>query len=187
MKKLVILSLVAGALAFNSQAAKVYWGFSDMVSATAYTGTEANFSGSGWTANLMLADDWDNTAASLSKAIESIANTAWAKNVYDGTKAQFQATKHGVVSDNKSLTVDKQSEFVVVLSDGNNYWASDKIKATVYADDYKLTTYESVYPSFSGANGIKQSAVGSFSVPEPTSAMLLLLGVAGMALRRRRA
>ena len=70
-------------------------------------------------------------------------------------------------------------------------------KGTISKLKYLDGTDANIYYTVSGLAGNtssltdqKLTASGNFttaSVPEPTSAMLLLLGVAGMALRRRRA
>ena len=189
MKKLLAMFLAAGALCLTSNAAIVYWGVSDIVSATYYNDTFADFSGNGWSASLILASNFDGTLASMDSAIETIANSDWSKNVADGSKLQFQVQKHAVQSSDAALAalIGKEGTFKVIISNGSQYWASDDMQATVYADSFNEQTYESVYPNFTKDAGIKTADLQTFAVPEPTSGLLLLLGMAGLALRRKRA
>lgn len=189
MKKILAMCLAAGALTLTSNAAIVYWGVSDIVAASYYNDTFADFSGKGWSASLILASDFDGTLASMESAIETIDNGSWSKNVSDGTKLQFQVQKHAVQSSDADLAalVGKNAAFKVIISNGTQYWESDELTASVYADSFNEQTYESVYPSFTKDAGIKTADLQTFAVPEPTSGLLLLLGMAGLALRRRRA
>ena len=82
--------------------------------------------------------------------------------------------------------------------DAGTYYAQltieykDGRKYTSDIGEFTIATGATVGPkiNFTTGNAMKAAAIGDTSytnVPEPTSAMLVLLGVAGLALKRRRA
>ena len=80
--------------------------------------------------------------------------------------------------------------YMATLVDGNLFVSQTIAKG---AQDPSKTTAIGIPPSSSSivfnkdAKGFVNAGWYTVSVPEPTSGLLLLLGVAGMALRRRRA
>ena len=71
--------------------------------------------------------------------------------------------------------------------------SNDKLSQLVYASDME-TTVDDVYEvsgltddSWAGTGFVYATAGNFTAVPEPTSGLMLLLGMAGLALRRRRA
>ena len=72
--------------------------------------------------------------------------------------------------------------FVVVMNDDNSgYWASDVFKTKI--SDAIKGGQEAAF-SFGENTSVAFSAINA---PEPTSGLLLLLGMAGLALKRKRA
>ena len=66
--------------------------------------------------------------------------------------------------------------------DGATYWIANTLDASVGADN--TTTFNNYATNLHGTGG---SALSWTAVPEPTSGLLRLLGVAGLALKRKRA
>ena len=72
---------------------------------------------------------------------------------------------------------------MVISSDEQNYWSAGEV--TVNVTDAIKGGQDAVF-NFGYNESVSWSGAVA-SVPEPTSGLLILLGMAGLALRRRRA
>ena len=177
MKKIVVVA-VAIAMAAISQAAQVTW------SATAITSTGST------SYYAMFLDVTGMTGATADSVAKSIIDGSYAgKTVYEGA-AVYNATKDQVaVAFAKKTTLgdyanEQTISYMTIVFDAAN--AAD-------AKNYMVTSGETpVIGQFSAA-GLLAAPQGSqagktwTAVPEPTSGLLMLVGLAGLALRRRRA
>ena len=173
-----MIAFAAVALAVSAQAAKANWGFADEAEGDGV----ANLSG--YTAYLIAAADWDATdvATSLGKAVSTAnyVDDAWSDESEPGYAYYSMALKGQGDIDDSYVGVDSA---YIVFANGSDYYAeavSGKIKADGDnsqggAFDRSFSLMTSDFTSYASA------------APEPTSGLLLLLGVAGLALRRRRA
>lgn len=172
MKK-VLMTLCAFALAFGAQAASVDWKVS---------GKDAQI---GYSAYLMVGETATTSWASVSDIAAAAIGT--------GTLVKLgrNVAADGTTTD-AALTKDGSFYFVVVTADKSSYAVSDLYAGAAYVYDTMASPPESApsvspifaantasYVAFGGGGG------GGGDIPEPTSAMLLLLGMAGLALRRK--
>ena len=193
MKKLMI-ALAVAAVAVIGNAASVNWGAGTI---TEPGGATANKSVTGYLF-VLTADQYSalNTAygtATGASAGEKMANTVW--NAY-GTKLD-SAYATGTSSKKGALTL---------TDDSKEYGAGDKAYAALIytygtGDDLKyignIGTVEFESSMSVDVSGMSISLFGdstkgatgwtAAAVPEPTSGLLLLLGMAGLALKRKRA
>ena len=177
MKKLLVAAAIACA-AVVSQAATVNWGISG-VKAEGNTAPTA-----GWAVMAFYTD-----VGAGSAAIESAIKAGTAGSLAFETTTLSVALGSGRVGAHDkdvAAIADTSKNYDMYFVVFNN---ADATKATEYA---MVSDPNKAYSGMAG----KFTASGTFSastpwqtasVPEPTSGLLMLLGVAGLALRRRRA
>ena len=132
--------------------------------------------------------------AALDKNDTTVLSSALGSSAIDGDGA-FEASGSGL-TDNGGSPAYANMFAIIVANDGSaDYYynagtLNQKITDAVLASEAKF--------AFGGDDGIETGAIGgagwakvggggSGDVPEPTSGLLLLLGVAGLALRRKQA
>ena len=189
MKKLLVIAAVALGAAC-SQGAMVYWSFTDAAAnnpSKGWTYFDDAQNLTGMTAYLIAASDWDSSdvAGSLAKKQASAESSTWSKAVWNETAGSAQFQTGTIRSDGLSLATGTGS-FYIVIADDSKYWASSELTGVSILDDGSIATdYTMAKVQLTNATSLTP---GSFTaVPEPTSGLLMLLGVAGLALRRRRA
>ena len=162
MKKIMII-VAALALSASAFAASVNWTYQ---AANTYAGYSIYLTTS--------AGAFD----SLDKIVEASIVPGATADLVSGARA---ATAKGTLA---GLSANTEYDFFYVAVKGDDYWVSSAQKVTTGAD-----TAAAASTTFSTANGnsmLSASPTGSFSsVPEPTSGLLLLLGMAGLALKRK--
>ena len=192
MKKLMI-ALTAVAMAAGVQAANVDWS----VSSSSLFKNAANSSiavADNIQAYLCLYSDVENlvtalkngTLSSTTAGVLDTGTLGYRGEMTKKTSPASSSISDSVANDFAVLLVDSKSvtgKTYYEYSDANSLLGYD-----AKAEDPSPTEFVLGYRNF------KASATGSSggwlevqSVPEPTSGLLLLLGVAGLALRRRRA
>ena len=174
MKKLLIAAAIACTAVF-AQAATVNWTISGVKN------SEGNAPTAGW-AVMAFYTAKDAGSAAIVSAIESKTAGALAFDTQE-LAVSMKKGKYGPADATVAAITDTTKNYdfyFVVFND------SDATKATEYA----MVSVPNIEYSSLAAN---YKAAGDFSgatwqsVPEPTSGLLMLLGMAGLALRRRRA
>ena len=186
MKKIMMAMLVV-ACAAGVQAATVNWQMAGAKSAKIYgaDGTTVFGKTAGDTMYLINADSLNSILSAMGG---DSFNAATTEGIF-GSTTTFSATHGGMTasltSDDK-LTAGQQYNFAVLLIQGDKYMVStsqSKFPSTAEAPT-NITWSNSTH--LAGAGATWQS-IPTESIPEPTSGLLLLLGVAGLALKRKRA
>ena len=189
MKKIIIAS-IAAAVGLAVNAATVDW----QIQITGATAADAYQTG--YTAYLVNAAAWDAatvTAATFSDNTIVLDSTTFNSGTGKSSKTYTTLKTDGVTAGARSVSISTLAEsstidvYYVILN-GN----ADPNTYTAIADT--LTGRSATGETALGSNysqaksSLSWSPVGGTSpVPEPTSGLLMLLGVAGRALRRRRA
>ena len=89
----------------------------------------------------------------------------------------------GYTYDWSGATVGSKYNFYMVITDGGKSF--DTSSVLTKAGSAQATSTTTV--AFANMQSVTQNASNWTNVPEPTSALLLVLGVAGLALKRKRA
>ena len=186
MKNLMI-ALAAVAVAAVTQAASIDWS----ITANTWTYGDGNKAAIGTKVYLINAANYAALeTAILGGATSFTTDTAGVLAV--GTTANGKGTITTSTATSASLTAGTEYNFAYLVIDTRDasdvqYFASTTLSAKAY-DPMDATYSEAQSIAFSGSNYSTSGLSGGWqSVPEPTSGLLLVLGMAGLALRRKRA
>ena len=162
---------------FGSSGWKVYVFDSNNENCTSYAAMIAALSGNDFDAISDALDTNIGTGTTMANGAFSIMGTDVVGNPGD------MATGYAVILNTLALTKGEGKAFVIAE---NSAEITGSSLASVTMNNFGDENYEGLIDA-TGANGrgVWYNIPGD--VPEPTSGLLLLLGVAGLALRRRRA
>ena len=187
MKKL-LMAMSAVAIAFGLNAATVDW-------KVAITGGSAANAYDGYTAYLVNASAWDK--ATISAATFSDSSIVLDHTTFNAGSGKSSKTYTTLKSDNTTAgtrsvnladsivsstgTLDVYYVLLNTNKDPNEYYTiADTLSGRLESGSESLGTHTTI------ANSTLTGATWT-AVPEPTSGLLLVLGMAGLALRRKRA
>ena len=182
MKKILMVVGIVGAVAF-ARAAAIDWNASQVFDAVQTQAQGKNVAASGWLGYVIMASDYATVTSDLAagKTDSLVSKHVGAIKTTD-TKGKFaDATPTGNVASGS------QDFYLIVLNSGT------LADATAFATSAKTTMTIDASLDTTIAFGSMKTATQStaswqtVAAPEPTSGLLLLLGVAGLALKRKRA
>jgi len=193
MKKLmVIVALVAATVSAN--AASYTWKASTGRLFDGKGSETANrYAGTGYLFAAGTVSQSDIVAALVAGTLETTLGTALSQNTFsNGRTADFSATFETASLENAYFVVlgtDGSGNDGVYISDLATITASDVGDSTVIfgSQNAYSAAFNDAAGGYSGAGWYAKSSTppGPEPIPEPTSSLLVLLGVAGLALRRR--
>ena len=176
MKKLIIAAAIVCAAALV-QAATVNWAISNVKNSSGATPTAgwavmAFYTEVGAGSDAIVSAIQSKTAGSL--AFES---TSLATGFGSGKVNAHDATAAGITDTTKNYDF-----YFVVFNNSDVASATEYVMASAPNKEYS-----SLDGKFTASGNFSGATWQPTAVPEPTSGLLMLLGVAGLALRRRRA
>ena len=173
MKKLLIIACVAFA-ACASQAAQFRWAF------TAAKAAASDYDGS--TVYMVLAADYAAATISTLSDITSIAKSSGTLTV-----GSMTATTGNVTVNDSWVTEGTTYSWYAIVVNDDKYYVSSSASSSTAVGDTATPANVSFASKSEMATASNWTTFSGSAVPEPTSGLLMLLGMAGLALRRRRA
>ena len=185
MKKLMFM-LAAVAMVASVQAASVNWKCTNV-----YAGNDTDkVTGVAYflTTDMLAYSDAQALAGKGAAAITSALGSAYS---FNGSSGTFTVAAPGIANATLGLADGQSYSAYLMIFDSAKITDESKFYLTATKD---VTTYtgadDAVGISWMSQASASKQATGwasASSVPEPTSGLLMLIGLAGLALRRRRA
>ena len=198
MKKLM-MALGVVALAATVQAATFRWYNSAAIAAAGDSSTDVTsgtvylFSGSGQSALLTGYVEAIAGGTSAADYLSGATGFVGTGTLASGTTFSATTVPSASITSGRAVwsetTTDATRNYFQVFVDGDNIYIADTISVTVkgtgnsniaFSNDESLAAIKQAADGYAGGGWYA-------AVPEPTSGLLMLLGMAGLALKRKRA
>lgn len=189
MNSKIFVLMVAGLIGLSASADVLYWQVND----TAASGenlkgkpTQAYLMASAGDSKYFVSSNLDAAGNDLGEVVgvSTFADGGMAAGVLD--LAKILAWPSGTPSaEAANLGLSDLSFFVELYNDAGN-WVGQTTPQSYDTLVASGAISSGLNPSFTGVNSALGSASGSYSVPEPTSGLLMLVGFGALALRRRK-
>lgn len=191
MKKIIIAAAIACVAAF-AQAGTVTWGSGAMYTAASASGgwssTTVMSAGALVTMNVFLVDAATYTSISGMSQADLYAWTDGKTADYTAKNLSATDSTIAAVTAKKSDAAASTTYYAVLTAEYTDATYGDMYMAVAKESTTSGTGIANVANIFGGASTASVGGVRDWqaaAVPEPTSGLLLLLGVAGLALRRK--
>ena len=182
MKKLTIVAAIVCAATF-ANAAAIDWSASKVYDAVETAAQGKNIAANGWLGYVIMEADYSTVTGDLAAGkTDSLTTKAVGPQKATTNKGAFvESTPSG------SVAAGTQNFYLIVLNsttleNATGFAVSAKTSAEIDASLDSLIAFGSMESATKNVSNWT-----TMSVPEPTSGLLLLLGVAGLALKRKRA
>ena len=179
MKKIMI-ALAAVAIAAVSQAATVRWTMSQ-VQASDGSGAASGYLAMVFDATTAQSDVIAAVMAKDATTLATLANN-WSQTTTSNASGLLSSAGNGNYAASDAFSVYLVLFDAGSVADASNYFVSETKNGSINAAGSNATLAFGTFASQVTATG-----AGWTAVPEPTSGLLMLFGMAGLALRRRRA
>ena len=136
-----------------------------------------------WTASNVYGSDGNKLAAGSTVSLYAAQVDGEGNVGAYSTVDTFQVANAGVVSKTSaidSISANEKWNFYYVVEDNG------KVFTSAIKENITIAAVGTTQIGFGNQASATQNAANWATVPEPTSALLMVLGIAGLALRRRR-